>query len=125
MFVILAQPSAFAQPGEGALDDPAFGQHLKPCGVRVLGHDRQFPALLGDPGFELPGVPAVRPQAHQAGQLANQWVEHEFGPGAVLDIGRVDHETMDQSQGIDDKVAFASLKLLASIIAARPLFRSS
>ena len=42
--VVFAQPAVPAQPAEGPLDDPAFGQNRKALGIVVALDDLDLPA---------------------------------------------------------------------------------
>ena len=55
-------------PGQGALDEPAAGQHLE--GVRVaLADDLQLDLQAGGPGGELAGVQQLANTAKTASQI--------------------------------------------------------
>src|SRR5215218_7899936 len=68
VLVVLAQPAVVRQPGEGALHDPAPGQHLEALDVVVALDDLEQPAaVLPDPGHQLAPIAAVGPQQPQPG----------------------------------------------------------
>ena len=121
VLVVLAEAATLAEPGEGSLDDPALGQGDEATRVVRALDDLQFPAgPLTHPVDELAGVPIVGPEPLETGQLPQQGCEQQPGAVAVVDVGGVHPQAVDQSQGIDDKVALAPLNLLASVIPARP-----
>ena len=121
--VVLAQPPVPSQPGEGALHDPAPGQHLEAgCGGRA-GHDRQDPVggLLGQPGAQLGAlVAAVSPDDPQAREAMPQPGQDPPRPVPVLEVGGVHDHGQEQAQGVDHEVALAPLDLLAGVVAPRP-----
>jgi hypothetical protein len=61
-FVVDGQPAVLAEPGEGALYDPAAGQDLKVVDALAFADDleRQGEGLLG-PGDQLAGIPGISP----------------------------------------------------------------
>ena len=122
--IILAQSAVATEPGEGSFDDPALGQHFKPLGAVAAANDHQCPSSeLLDPLFQLPGVGGVDPQCFQSRALETDLLNQPTRPIAILDVGAVHHDANGQSQGIDDKMAFASFNLLASVeTALRPPF---
>ncbi|HMH35444.1 MAG TPA: hypothetical protein VK584_00800 [Streptosporangiaceae bacterium] len=69
---------------QGALDDPAAGQHLE--GVRVaLADDLQLDLQAGGPGDELSGVSRISPGQPDAGAAAGQVPQQGAGGVAVVD----------------------------------------
>ena len=118
-FIIFAEPTIAAQPGEGPLDDPAMRQHLETNGLLATPDDFQFPAGdLLNPLLQLAGVAGIGPDQLQSRTLPANLRDDLLCPVAILNVGRVNHHADDQSQGIDDKMAFASFNFLASVIAA-------
>lgn len=121
--VILAQAAIAAEPGEGSFDNPALGQDHEAGHIVAAFDDLQDPvAQLPRPLDQLSGVAAVGPDQLEPRELADQFDQHEFGPVAVLDVGRMYHHGQDQAQGVYDDVPLASLDLLAGVVASRPPF---
>lgn len=118
-FIILAEPAVPAQPCERPLDDPAVGQHLEARDLFAAPDNFQFPAgVFLDPLLQLAGVAGIGPNQFQPRTSPANLRDHLFGPVTILDAGRMNHHAHDQSQGIDDKMSFASFNSLASVIAA-------
>lgn len=69
---------------------------------------------------ELTTPSSINPDAGEAGHLAQERREHACGPLPILHAGRLPGQTKEQSQGIDDKMAFASRTLPASAETAPP-----
>jgi hypothetical protein len=107
----------------GHLDDPALGQQDEAAHVVRALDDLQLPAgPLVDLANELAGVAAIAPEPLEARQRPDQWLEHELGTVAILDISGMHLHPVDQSEGIDDNMALAPLHLLASIVTPDPPF---
>ena len=127
MFVVLGEPTISTQPGEGALDHPALGQHAKAVRGSVLGNGDETTTgecLAG--GFDhRAGIAAVGIQDGQArDDTLKPWQQrHRAGP--VLNIGRVGQDGEQEPERVDDDVALAASHFLAGIPAARPPFPSS
>ena len=116
--IILSQPTVTPEPGEGTLDQPAFGQDFE-TGIDAF-DDFDLQAALRDepldPVQELAGVAAVGEDlAHPA--KVQQGREQQLGAVTILHGGAMDDYGQNQSQSVDQKVSVSSLDLLASIIA--------
>jgi len=123
LFVVLAQAAVAAEPPEGALNDPALGQHDKACPVVGTLDDLQDAAQEGvSPGDQTPAVGAVGPDFAEAGEVPLHPCQDELGTGAILDVGRMHHHREYQSQGVDGDVTLAPGDQLAAIEAADPPF---
>ena len=72
------------------------------------------------PVDEVPLVPLVDPDLLQAAHVVEDAAQHQLRPVALLDVGRMDHDRQEQSQRIDENVAFAAVDLLPRVVAARP-----
>src|SRR3954447_27195 len=73
IFVVLAEAPTLAEPGEGALDRPAFRQDDEAAQVVRALDNLQIPAgTLTDPADELAGVATVPPELLEAWQLPGQ-----------------------------------------------------
>ena len=117
---VAGQAAVAADPGEGALDDPALGQDDEAMGIAALDdlegprtgpsdelrHPRSLIAGVGEDAFdEWKGSP------HRAQQVARTV--------AVLHIGRVDDHVQQEAQRVDEDVALAAGDFLARIKALR------
>ena len=120
--VVLAQTTVSAQPGEGALHDPALGQDREALGRGVAADNAQLPSTLRlHPGIQLgPLVAAVTPDHAQAGEVVLQTVEDLPDAVPVLDVGRRHDHLQRQPQRIHDQVSLAALDLLGGVISSQP-----
>ena len=135
-FIVLAQATVAAEPGKGAFDDPATGQHLKSFRIGwwllVLRHpdptsstpdDLKCPSLARRPTAQSWSlVTSIRPEIGQPGLMDNGAVEDDVRTVPVSDIGRMDDDLQDESLRIDEEVAFAATQTFAPVIAAQPPF---
>ena len=110
-----------ADPGEGALDDPA------------LGHDDEAMQLVALDDLEFPGaglgngrgcfrslVAGIGEDALDEGEeAACTAIEDERRTVAILHLGRMDDDVQQEAEGIDEDVPLAARDLLARIKALR------
>jgi len=124
--IVLAQPPIASQPRERALHYPTTGQHLKPFGPLGTLHGFQGPtAPLERPLDQRSVIVALRPQQPQPGEAMRQWGQHPACPLRIRHLRRMDHHGQQQTQGIDDEMAFPAGDLLPSVLPAVPsLFHS-
>ena len=92
-FVVAGAAAVAGDPGEGALDHPAAGQHLE--GVRALGafddlHVQVQPSAR--PGQELAGVTGVGPGVADAAAGTLEVEQQRPGGVTVLDRGGSDED---------------------------------
>ena len=81
------------------------------------------PAAHGRRPFDqLPRVSAVGPNHLEPRKQAHELGQNQLGPVAILDVGRMDHDRQDQTEGIDDDMSFAARDFLARIVSPRPPF---
>ncbi len=91
-FIVLAEATEMAEPGQGALNHPALGQDDKtPRGRVAFDNVKHGLEMLAHPGDALAAIAAIGPQPLQAsaGGLT-EFVQHELGAIPVLDVGGVD-----------------------------------
>jgi hypothetical protein len=119
---ILGQPPAAIKPGNGALDDPAFGQHHKSLGL--IGALDDFSFEMGQDFRQ--GIAEFRPLIATVGkQLFQERIHPEQGRKkqdaavAILDVGGMNDGMEQQTQRIYEKMALLALDLFACIIAMR------
>ena len=117
---VSGQATVAADPGEGALDDPALGQDDEAMGIAAL-DDLQSPRAG-------PGDDVSHPWPLVAGVGEDAFDEREGSPRraqqiartvAVLHIGRVDDHVQQEAQRVDEDVALAAGDFLARIKALR------
>jgi hypothetical protein len=119
-FEVAGQTAVAADPGKGALDDPALGQDNKTMSVAAL-DDLQSPrAGAGD---KLGGlwslVAGVGEDAFDEREGSPRHAQNLARAVAILHIGRVDDHAQQEAQRIDQDVALAAGDLLARIKALR------
>ena len=115
---ILGEAATSIEPADGALDDPALRLDYKAfCVVatpddlgREVGHD-----MCDAVGEDRPGIGAVGEQLAQEGELSEQRGQQQHAAIAVLHIGGSDQCVQQQSELVDQNVAFLALDQLAGI----------
>ena len=121
--VVLAQPSAPAQPGQGALHHPPPGQHLEAVAVRIAAHYAQHPTTGGpSPRHQPASVGGISPDELKPGKPVQLLYQDQLGPIPVLDVGGVNPYGQEQAGGVHYDMALAPRYLLASVVAPRPPF---
>ena len=119
-FEVTRQTAVAADPGEGPLDDPSFGQHDKTVRVAAF-DDRDRPATgvgnnLGHLGSLIAGIGEdARDEGKRAACRAQQFA----GAVAILHVGGMDHDAQQETERIDEDMALAARDLLARIKALR------
>jgi len=142
-FIVFGESAPRRKPGEGALDNPAVRKHMKtarsdplPINHGVLwGPDasQATPGMCDD--LDLPAdrrldplaeaflvVAAISPDQLEPREAPLERRKQELAAAVVLDVGFMDEHVQDQPVGINQQVAFATLDLLAPIVAASPPF---
>ena len=122
IFPIAREPATTAQPREGALNDPAFGQHDKLlCGVGSF-HDfdvhPRHDLLQRTPEYRSL-IAAIGVEFQQEGKHAEQGRHHQPATVAVLNVGGVHDGVHQQALRIDEDVTFLAFDLLAGVIPRR------
>ena len=79
-FVILAQPSAAAQPGQSSLHHPSPGQHLKAVSPRAPHYLQGAACQRRHPASQLSGISAISPNQAQPRKPAGQLADDQPGP---------------------------------------------
>ncbi len=121
-FIVFAESSGPVEPGEGALDDPSFRQHLK--GMLFVPFDDLDGVIkhIAGPVDQLARVAAVGEDPGDRVEAAKQLHQHRPRPGSVLDAGRMDHHRQQVSLRIDREVPLSPLDLLARVVTTAPPF---
>jgi hypothetical protein len=120
-FEVAREASVAADPCEGSLDDPPFGQDDEAMQFVAL-DDLQGPgAGLGDGGSGFGSLVAgVGEDAlDERKQTARAPIEDERGAIAILHVGRVNDDVQQEAQRVDENMPFAACNLLARIEALR------
>ena len=116
---ILGQAAAPVQPRDGALHDPALGQHHERACRRIRALDHLCVDLPADPGetcLELrPRVAAVGVELEQERLQAEQGGHQEHAAVAILDVGRMHDGMHQQALRVDQDVALLAPDLLAGV----------
>ena len=117
---IAGQAAVAADPGKGALDDPALGQDDEAMGIAAL-DDLQGPraGLGNNPGHLWPLVAGVGKDALDERKGSPRGAQQIARAIAVLHVGRVDDHAQQEAQRIDQDVALAAGDFLARIKALR------
>ena len=116
---IACQSAISTEPGEGALDDPAFGNDDEAMQFAAL-DDLQGPGSgLGDGrGCLRPLIAGIGEDALDEGEeAARAPVEDERRTVAVLHVGGVDDDVHQEAERVDEDVALTSRRLLARVVA--------
>ena len=122
VFIVADGAAVLADPGEGALDHPAAGQHLKDVPV-ALGHDLHGHLQGGGPGDQLAGgVSGVGPDQQDLRAGAVEVPQQRPGAVAVLDAGGGDHHGQQQPDRVHGDVPFAAVDLLRVVPAPAGLW---
>ena len=124
-FVIFAQATVSAKPGERTFNNPSFGKHDELVQFRSLDNlDDPAEGPLA-PNDELAGIAAIGPDQLQATESAPQPLDRQHAAFAILNIAGMHHDGQDQSQRVDDDVPLSAVDFLARVVAVRPPFRGA
>ena len=117
---VAGQAAVAADPGKGALDDPALGQDDEAMGIAAL-DDLQGPrAGFGDNlGHLRPLIAGVGKDAFDERKGSPRGAQDLARAIAILHVGGVDRDAQQEAQRIDQDVAFAAGDFLARIKALR------
>jgi len=119
---ILGESATSIKPADGTLDNPALRLDDKALGgvrspddlCHEIGHD------TGDAvGEHWPGISTVGKQLAQEGELPEQGGQQQYSAIAILHVGGGDQGVQQQSELVDQDVAFLPLDQLAGIEAMR------
>ena len=117
---VAGQAAVAADPGKGALDDPALGQDDEAMGIAAL-DDLQGPrAGFGDNlGHLRPLIAGVGKDAFDERKGSPRGAQDLARAIAILHVGGVDRDAQQEAQRIDQDVALAAGDVLARIKALR------
>ena len=110
--VIDLEASAVHEPRPGALDDPAFGEHLEATGVKTVDNfdaDVMMATVLDEGALES----RVAPQLGEASGALAGTVRHGDSADVVRDARRHDDDRDQQPQRVDDPEGLAAVDLLS------------
>src|ERR1035441_2612877 len=116
--VVATESAITAQPTEGPLYDPASWQYLEGVKFGALHYfdcaAPQFARALQ----QCSGVASIGPDMFDASAslLTEEGRQQLLGPIPVLNVGRQDHHQQNQTDRVDQDVAFASVDFLARIV---------
>lgn len=114
-FVVLGQSSTLAEPGEGALDNPALASDLKAGQVGPF-DDLKLPAAKEfDALDQLARITRVREDRLQACPTALVAANQHQPAVAILPVGGRYDGVRYEAQSVDNHVALHTLDLLASV----------
>ena len=119
-FVVPSEPTASADPGEGALHDPSFREHDEAVPVAAADDLKLPSAGAGDNRFHLlPLVARVADDALNEGEVPSRLPEQRLRAVTVLHAGRVDVDGEQQAERVGQDVALAANDLLTGIVPGR------
>lgn len=115
---ILGEAATSIEPADGTLNNPAL--RLDDKALRVVATPDDFGDEVrhdfGDAvGEDRPGIGAVREQLAQEGELSEQGGQQQQAALAVLHVGGGDQGVQQQSELVDQDVAFLALDQLAGV----------
>jgi hypothetical protein len=124
---IFGQPSAAIEPGDGAFDDPGFGDDRETD--RVLGALDDFNLERGEDFHHGIGelrslIATIGEQLLQEWEHAEQRRQNKNAAIAILDVGQMNDGMQQKAQCIDENMPLLALDLLACIIAPTDPCRS-
>jgi hypothetical protein len=79
-------------------------------------------AQAPQPGDELASVSAISPDETKSRELMLESFEYQLGAVAVLNVCRMNYRDQHQTHYIDEQMSFATIDLLAGVVAVSPPF---
>lgn len=121
--IVLAQATVTPKPTKGSFHNPTSWEELKARDVFTSFDDFQQPtANRFYPFNQLPGIGAVGPNQLQSQTFASDFLEHQLGTVAVLEVRGMDHYRQQQPDGVYKDMTFTAIDLFPRIIPMRPPF---
>ena len=118
MLIILAQATAFAQPSKSAFDNPACGQDFKTGLLSVPSNNLDANAKGGFTIMKQSRTVVATIQKQQFPTFKQGYAVQDINQACfILPIGGMNLNGNQPSLGINDDMPFASVDLLAAIIA--------
>jgi len=119
-FEVARQAAVATDPCERPLDYPAFWQNLKSSSVRSL-DDLQSPSPGAPYGqcHLASGISAISKNAFDEREQSSCPAQQMESTITVLNIGRMNDDIQQEAQRVDQDVPFATLDLLARVVARR------
>ena len=123
LLVIFAQSPASSQPSQSTFNHPTTRQHLKTMTVFRTPHNLQNPATnCTCPIHQGSSIGRICPDQLKPGESPQELSQHKLGSITVLNVSSMDHNSQQQTYGVDYDVSLASFNLLTRIVAAWPPF---
>ena len=122
IFPIFGETATAAEPANGAFDNPALRLDDEAFGIVAAFDDldRQCGHHVGDTVEEdRPGIGAISEQLAQERELSEQGGQQQQPAVAILHVGGGDQRVQQQTEFVDQDVAFLALDQLAGIEAMR------
>ena len=121
IFVVLGETAASTEPGEGPLDDPAFGQNLEADRLIRTLDDFQLPGpeRLHGGSRQRPLVAAIGKNPFDEWKQAAHGLEHKQAAISILDAGGVNRNVQGQTQRVDQDMSLLAFDFLPRVVARR------
>jgi len=117
-FIVFGEPTEVAKPTEGSFDDPTLGKEMKALGIFRSFNDLHtqfsFSRKFLHPASKFSSVAPVY-KDHLKPSKEEKERSEKLCAVAVLNIGRVNHDSEYQPHRINQKVSFSSHDLLSRI----------
>lgn len=119
-FVISGEASAAADPGEGALHDPALWEHHEAMLVATADNLELPAARAGDGRLHLSSLVAcIADDAFDEGEAPSSLPEQRLRAVTVLDARWVDVDGEQQAERVGQNMALAADHLFAGVVTRR------
>lgn len=118
---VFGEATEAADPGKGALDDPAFGENDEAMQLVALDDFNGPGSGRGDGARQLRSLIASvgEDPFDEWKQAACAPIKDEWSAIAILQVGRVDDDVQQEAERIDEDVPLATFDLFARVIARR------
>lgn len=118
IFPVFGEAATATKPGNGAFDDPAFGQRDETFGLITAAdyfggevrHDLRQVVVK-----DRPGIGAVGKQLPEKRELSEQRGQNQESTVAILNVRRCDQRVQQETQRIDENVTLLAFDQLAAI----------
>jgi hypothetical protein len=118
---VFGEAATATDPGEGALDDPAFGENDELMQLVALDDlERPGPGLCHGRGQLRSLIAGIGEDAlDEREQAARASIEDQARAIAILHVSRVDDDVQQEAERVDKNVPLAALDLLARVVPRR------